>query len=112
MANGDVLIAFSFPPYAKTTLGAIDAVKDRGANVVGITDSPISPVRSRVDALLLATVSGIGSQNSLVAAMAVANVIVNGVTNASPEAVRRYGETMRLLEDWNAYLLETQTKDA
>ena len=112
MTSEDVLIAFSFPPYAKTTLGAIDAAKDRGANVVGITDSPISPLRSRVDALLLATVSGIGSQNSLVAAMAVANVIVNGVSNASPDAVRRYGETMRLLEDWNAYLLETQTNDA
>lgn len=111
LGPGDVMIAFSFPPYAKTTLGAIDAARKRGAKVVGVTDSPISPLRDRVDLLLRAAASGIGSQNSLVGAMAVANVIVNGVTGASPDAVRRYGESMRLLETWDAYLLETHTEE-
>lgn len=107
MTADDVLIAFTFPPYAKSTLGAIDRAKHRGASVVGITDSPISPLRTRGDVVLLAAVSGIGPQNSLVAAMAIANTIVNGVTSSSPGALQRYGETMRLLEDWDAYLLET-----
>ncbi|HWD64132.1 MAG TPA: MurR/RpiR family transcriptional regulator [Solirubrobacteraceae bacterium] len=107
----DVLIGFSFPPYAKTTLGAIEAARRRGARVVGITDSPISPIRGKVDVLLLAAVSGIGSQNSLVGAMAIANALVNGVTGASPQAAQRYGESMRLLEDWDAYLLETHSAD-
>jgi len=107
----DVLIAFSFPPYAKTTLGAVKAARRRGARVVAITDSLISPVQGSVDALLLAAVSGIGSQNSLVGAMAIANALVSGVTGASPEAAQRYGESMRLLEDWDAYVLETHTAD-
>jgi len=112
MDRDDVLISFSFPPYAKTTLGAIEAARRRSARVVGITDSPISPVRDKVDVLLLAAVSGIGSQNSLVGAMAIANALVNGVTGASSDAAQRYGESMRLLEDSDAYLLETHTEDA
>lgn len=110
MTSDDVLIAFSFPPYAKTTLGAVDAARRRGAQVIGVSDSPISPVRGKVDVLLLAAVSGIGPQNSLVGAMAIANALVNGVTGASPEALDRYGQSMRLLEDWDAYLLETHTE--
>ncbi|HWE34256.1 MAG TPA: MurR/RpiR family transcriptional regulator [Solirubrobacteraceae bacterium] len=112
MTERDVLIAFSFPPYAKTTIGAIKAAKRRGGQVIGVTDSPISPIRSQVDVLLLAAVSGVGSQNSLVAPMAIANALVNGVASSSPGALKRYGETMRLLENWDAYLLETHKEDA
>ena len=112
MEEGDVLLAFSFPPYAKSTLGAINFAKSRRASVIGVTDSPVSPLRSGVDILLPASVSGIGTQNSLVAAMAIANVLVNGVTSASPKALERYSETIRLLEEWDAYLLETHIEDA
>jgi DNA-binding MurR/RpiR family transcriptional regulator len=108
MEEGDVLLAFSFPPYARTTLGAIDAAKRRGASIIAVSDSPISPLRNVVDVLLPAAVSGIGTQNSLVAAMAIANVIVNGVASRMPGALERYSETIRLLEDWDVYLLETQ----
>jgi DNA-binding MurR/RpiR family transcriptional regulator len=108
MEPSDVLIAFSFPPYARTTIAAIDAVKKRGASVVAISDSPISPVRGQVDILLPAAVSGIGTQNSLVAAMSVANVLVNGVASRMPGALERYSETIRLLDDWDVYLLEAE----
>lgn len=107
MEEGDVLIAFSFPPYAKGTLSAISAAKRRNASVVAVSDSPISPLRSSVDVLLPAAVSGIGVQNSLVAALAVANVIVNGVAGRMPGALERYSETISLLAEWDVYLLET-----
>lgn len=106
LSEGDVLLAFSFPPYAKSTLGSIAAAKGRGVSVVAVTDSPISPLRGQVDVLLPASVSGIGAQNSLVAAMAVANIIVNGVTERVPGALERYSETLRLLSGWDVYLLE------
>ena len=97
---------------APPALGAINFAKSRKASVIGVTDSPVSPLRSGVDILLPASVSGIGTQNSLVAAMAIANVLVNGVTSASPKALERYSETIRLLEEWDAYLLETHIEDA
>jgi DNA-binding MurR/RpiR family transcriptional regulator len=106
MEENDVLLAFTFPPYARSTRTAIDAAKRRGASVIAVTDSPISPLRSQVDVLLPATVSGIGTQNSLVAALAIANTIVNGVTARSPEALERYSDTVRLLNECGVYLLE------
>jgi DNA-binding MurR/RpiR family transcriptional regulator len=107
----DVVLAFGFPPYAKSTVEAVTAARKRGASVVAVTDSPISPLRDTADVLLLAVVSGIGMQNSLVAAMAVANLIVNGVTAQVPGALERYGETLALLSDWNVYLLESGDHD-
>ncbi|HEY8703384.1 MAG TPA: MurR/RpiR family transcriptional regulator [Gaiellaceae bacterium] len=111
LRQGDALLAFSFPPYAKSTLDAIKAAKGRGATVVAVTDSPISPLRGKVDVLLPAVVSGIGTQNSLVAAMAVANALVNGVSGRVPGALERYSETVRLLADWDVYLLESGGDD-
>lgn len=107
----DAVLAFSFPPYAKSTLDTIKAASRRGAAIVAVSDSPISPLRETVDVLLPAVVSGVGTQNSLVAAMAVANAIVNGVTGRVPGALERYSETVRLLSDWNVYLLESGADD-
>jgi DNA-binding MurR/RpiR family transcriptional regulator len=106
MEEGDVLLAFSFPPYARGTLGAIDAAKRRGASIVAVSDSPISPLRNRVDVLLPVAVSGIGTQNSLVGAMSVAGALVNGVASQAPGALERYSDTIKLLDEWGTYLLE------
>ena len=106
MEEGDVLVAFSFPPYARGTLGVIDAAKRRGASIVGVSDSPISPLRNRADVLLPVAVSGIGTQNSLVGAMSVAGALVNGVAAQAPGALERYSATVELLEEWGTYLLQ------
>jgi DNA-binding MurR/RpiR family transcriptional regulator len=102
----DAVLAFSFPPYARTTHDVVKAAKARGASVVAVSDSPISPMRDSVDVLLPAVVSGIAAQNSLVAAMALANVIINGVSTHAPDALERYGESVALLSSWDVYLLE------
>ena len=111
LEEGDCVLAFTFPPYARSTLGAVAAAKSRGANVIAITDSPLSPARTHADVLLAVPVSGIGTQNSLVAAMAVTNAIVNAVTERSPKALERYSEAIRLLSDWDIFLLETGGDD-
>ncbi len=43
-----------------------------------MTDSPISGLRQIGDIVLLADCTGIGTQNSLVAPMALANALLNG----------------------------------
>ena len=101
----DVLVVFSFPPYASPTLQILDAARKRGVTVIGITDSPISPL-GRVDVTLTARVSGIGPQNSLVAAMAVVNVLLNGVAAQSSGSAERYREIFGLFDDWNSFFLK------
>jgi DNA-binding MurR/RpiR family transcriptional regulator len=106
LSEDDVLLAFCFPPYAKSTLRTIETVREQGATVVAVTDSQISPLHGHVEVLLPVVVSGIGAQNSLVAAMAVANSLVNGVSGSSPDAIERYDRITRLLGSWDLFLLE------
>jgi DNA-binding MurR/RpiR family transcriptional regulator len=73
--------------------------------VVGITDSLISPL-GKVDVTLTARVSGVGPQNSLVAPMAIINVLLNGVAAKSPGSADRYQQIFGLLDEWNAFFLK------
>jgi DNA-binding MurR/RpiR family transcriptional regulator len=101
----DLLVVFSFPPYASWTLRLLDAVRKAGVPVIGITDSPISPM-GKVDVTLTTRVSGIGPQNSLVAPLALVNVLLNGVAANNPESAERYRRIFSLLDDWNAFFLK------
>ncbi len=101
----DVLVLFSFPPYASQTLQILDAARKRGVVTLGITDSLISPL-GKVDVTLTARVSGVGPQNSLVAPVALINVLLNGVAEKSPGSADRYRQIFGLLDDWNAFFLK------
>ena len=111
MEPGDALLAFCFAPYTKSTLDVINAAKKRGASIIAISDSPISPISRQVDVLLPAAVSGVSTQNSLVAAFAVANALLNCIAARAPAALERYGETIKLLDEWDTYLLESGGAD-
>jgi len=102
----DALLVFTFPPYASAALRATNYAAERRAAVVAITDTPISPVGQRVDIVLPAVSSGLSTQNSFVAAMAVANALLNGIVARLPDAMDRYGEIASLLNDWDVYVLK------
>jgi DNA-binding MurR/RpiR family transcriptional regulator len=104
----DVMLAFTFPPYASTVLRSVQWANQRGVRVVGVTDSPISPVGQLVDVVLPTLVSGIGPQNTLVAAMAVANALLNGVVlKIQDRALERYGTVSKLMDEWDNYVLKS-----
>ena len=104
----DVMLAFTFPPYASTVLRSVQWANQRGVHVVGVTDSPISPVGQLVDVVLPTLVSGIGPQNTLVAAMAVANALLNGVVlKIQDRALERYGTVSKLMDEWDNYVLKS-----
>jgi DNA-binding MurR/RpiR family transcriptional regulator len=104
----DVMLAFTFPPYASTVLQAVRWAKRRGARVIAVTDSPISPVGQLVDVVLPTLVSGIGPHNTMVAAMAVANALLNGlVVRSQSRALERYGMVSGLMEEWDNYVLKS-----
>jgi DNA-binding MurR/RpiR family transcriptional regulator len=75
--------------------------------VVGVTDSPISPVGQLVDVVPPTLVSGVGPQNTLVAAMAVANALLNGVVvRIQASALEQHGTVSRLMDEWDNYVLK------
>lgn len=105
LTGDDALVVFCFPPYASQTLRILQAARRQGVTVVGITDSPISPM-GKVDVTLTSRVSGIGPQNSLVAPMAIINVLLNGVAASSPGSADRYRRIFDLLDEWNSVFLK------
>jgi DNA-binding MurR/RpiR family transcriptional regulator len=107
MEAKDCVVAFTFPRYGTSTLRVAQWAKRKRAVVVAVTDTPISAVGQIADTVLLASSGGIGMQNSLVAPMAVANALLNGVAAARAAGVlERYNRQDRILEDWNALLLD------
>lgn len=101
----DVLLAIGFAPYSEDTVQILELAKKRGMKLIGITDTPISPVGQRVDVVLTARVSGVGPQNSLVAPLAIINVLINGTTAAMPESVARYQDLMSSMDSWGLFVL-------
>jgi DNA-binding MurR/RpiR family transcriptional regulator len=53
--QGDVAIAISFAPYARETQDCVKLAADNSARVLVITDSTLSPLARRADALLTIT---------------------------------------------------------
>lgn len=104
----DVVVAFTFPPYASTVLRVVRWAKRRNATVIAITDSPISPAGQMVDVVLPAIVSGIGPHNTMVPAMSVANALLNELVLRNREqALRRYATVTDLMNDWDLYVLKS-----
>jgi DNA-binding MurR/RpiR family transcriptional regulator len=103
----DCVVTFTFTPYASATYRIALWAKESKAKIVAVTDSPISAVGQLADVVLVAASTGSGRQNSLVAAMAVANALLNGVAAAKgASAVERYKRRDRMMNRWDAFLLK------
>ena len=103
----DCLIAFTSAPYAVSTQRAALLAKDARAKVIAVTDTPISAVGQIADVILAAASTGAGLQNSFLAAMAVANALLNGVAAANSEVtLERYGRLAKVLGRLDAFLLK------
>ena len=112
MDESDAVIAFTFPPYSRSVLKVVDLAVERGARTVGVTDRAISPVGQRVEFVLPTLVAGLGPQNTLVPAMAVANALVNGlILSDADKAMTRYGAVNHVLHDWDVYVLRAEDDD-
>jgi DNA-binding MurR/RpiR family transcriptional regulator len=108
----DCLLAFTFPPYAKATYHVAMWAKENNAKVIAVTDSPISALGQIGDIVLVADCTGIGTQNSMVAPMALANALLNGVATAKGTSARkRYRRHDSLMDWWDAFLLKSGNSD-
>ena len=73
---GDVLVGISFPRYSKSTVKGVQFAHDRGADVVAITDSDISPLYPLASAALMARSDMISFVDSLVAPFSLLNALI------------------------------------
>ena len=101
MGPGDVLIAISFPRYSKVTINTVKFARDRGAEIIAITDNEMSPVYQLSSAALLAPCEMISFVDSMVAPLSLINALLVALSNRAGADV---SSTFAELEDiWNAY---------
>src|SRR5699024_670148 len=79
MRDSDVLFASTFEPYAEETAQAIQRAVDRGAGVVVLTDSPLSPVVADATVCLEVHDAKLHNFRSLAASMCLAQALVVAV---------------------------------
>ncbi len=112
MKPEDCVLAITFPRYARGTHRVAMWAKENKAKVIAVTDSPISALGQIADVVLLAASGGTGMQNSMVAPMAVANALLNGVAAVKgTTALERYSRHDRLMNRWDAFLLKLDGTD-
>lgn len=80
--KGDVMLAISFTPYAEETIGVAQAAVDRGAKLIAITDSRMSPLAKLAQISLIVQDSSTFGFRSLSSTMGLAQSLFIALTYA------------------------------
>ncbi len=101
VGKGDVLIAISFPRYSKRIINAVEYARSKGADVVALTDSKLSPIAAYADQLLIAESDMASFVDSLVAPLSIINAMIVALSRKKQGELT---ERLRALEEiWDRY---------
>ncbi len=89
IGSGDVLVAMSFPRYARSTIEACKFAKESGAVIVAITDSESSPLAQYADITLCAISDMVSFVDSLVAPMSLVNALIVAISDRNRSSVEQ-----------------------
>lgn len=101
IGNRDVLIGISFPRYSTRTLEGMRFARQNGAQVIGLTDGEMSPLREVSDVCLCACTDMASFVDSLAAPMSVINALIVSVGLRRREELSAHFK--RLEDIWNAH---------
>ncbi len=100
----DVLIGISFPRYSRRTLSAMRYSKDRGAQVIALTDSRLSPLARCADHVLIAKSDMASFVDSLVAPLSVLNALIVAVgMSRQKETEQTFDRLEHFWEEYGVY---------
>ena len=106
---GDVMIAITFPRYSRATVNAVKFAKDRGATIIAITDSEISPVYQMADVSLLVASEMFSFVDSMAAPISMINALLVSLGYQKDKDV---STTFAQLEEiWDEYNVFGKTDD-
>ncbi|MBU5487689.1 MurR/RpiR family transcriptional regulator [Clostridium sp. MSJ-8] len=102
--EGDLVIGIGFPRYAAKTIDALDFAKGRGADVVAITDSLLSPLATKADYTLIAQSNMASFVDSLVAPLSVVNALIIAVGMREKENISKtFNSLEEIWQEYNVY---------
>lgn len=99
--ESDVVVGISFPRYSTRTLEAMRFAKENGAQVIGLTDGPMSPLHQEADVCLSARTDMASFVDSLVAPLSVINALLVALAMKKRDDLSRHFE--KLEEIWETH---------
>ena len=100
----DLLFAMSFPRYSSRTVEAVQYARKKGARIVALTDTMISPIASLADHALIAGSDMALFADSLAAPLSVINALIVALGLAKKEEVSEYlGALERIWDETETY---------
>ena len=97
----DVLLGISFPRYYSRTIEAMSFARSRHAQVIGLTDGPMSPLHEVADICLSMRTDMASFVDSMAAPMSVINALIVALGIQNREALN--ARFKQLEEVWDAY---------
>ena len=97
----DVVICISFPRYSSRTVKAMKFARDRGAMVIALTDSEVSPLAGMAQHTLLAKSDMASFVDSLVAPLSLINALIVSVGRKKNKDLAKTFETLEKI--WDEY---------
>lgn len=106
----DVLVGISFPRYSTRTLEAMRFAKENNAQVIGLTDGPMSPLHQEADVCLSAQTDMASFVDSLVAPLSVINALLVALALKKRDELSRHFE--KLEEIWESHSVYISSKES
>lgn len=104
VSEGDLVIGIGFPRYAAKTIDALSFSQDRGAKVVALTDSLLSPLAAKADYTLIAQSNMASFVDSLVAPLSVINALIIAVGMREKENISDvFSDLEQIWQNYNVY---------
>ncbi|MBP1745179.1 MAG: N-acetylmannosamine kinase [Firmicutes bacterium] len=104
VSEDDLVIGIGFPRYAARTIESLSYAKSRGAKVVAITDSLLSPLAARADHTLIAQSNMASFVDSLVAPLSVINALIISVGLREKEKISTtFANLENIWEEYQVY---------
>ena len=97
----DVLLGICFPRYSSRTIEAMSFARSRHAQVIGLTDGPMSPLHEVADICLSMRTDMASFVDSMAAPMSVINALIVALGIQNREALN--ARFKQLEEVWDAY---------
>ena len=102
--KGDAIIAISYPRYSRRTLNAVKYARDRGAKVIAITDSELSPIYPYADHKIIASSDMSNFVDSLVAPLSIINAIIVALVMRNEEKIaKKFTELENIWDEYQVY---------
>ncbi|MDR0898277.1 MAG: MurR/RpiR family transcriptional regulator [Oscillospiraceae bacterium] len=105
----DVLIGISFPRYSTRTVDAMAYARSRGAQVIAITDGPMSPLRDVSTECLTARTDMASFVDSLAAPLSLINALIVAIgLHRREELAEHFRQLEEIWQRNHIYLLEKE----